>query len=75
MPGISLYCRKTGHGVMFYTNGSATPTSGARKKIHGGSGISGHGDSYGPGCTLYGMFVLWLWVNFVMSSCGVFRIP
>ena len=41
--------RLTEHGVMFYTNIGADPAVGARKKIHGGSGIQGHGDSYGPG--------------------------
>lgn len=35
---------------MFYANGMAKPSAGARKKIHGGSGLSGNGDSYGPGC-------------------------
>ena len=32
---------------MLYTDYLASPDKGARKKIHGGSGISGHGDSYG----------------------------
>lgn len=36
-------------GLMFYTNDLADPAKGARKLIHGGSGISGHGDAYGPG--------------------------
>lgn len=33
---------------MFYSNNMADPSKGARKKIHGGSGISGNGDAYGP---------------------------
>lgn len=36
-------------GVQFYSNNLTNPSKGARKKIHGGSGISGHGDSYGVG--------------------------
>lgn len=36
------------HGVMFYSNAMANVANGARKKIHGGSGISGKGDAYGP---------------------------
>jgi len=37
-------------GVMFYSN-NANPKEGARKIMHGGSGVSGFGDSYGPGST------------------------
>lgn len=33
---------------MFYTNNMADPSKGARKLIHGGSGILNHGDAYGP---------------------------
>lgn len=36
-------------GVQFYTNNLTNESKGARKKIHGGSGISGAGDSYGVG--------------------------
>ncbi|KAG6827911.1 hypothetical protein H0H92_009980 [Tricholoma furcatifolium] len=41
------------HGVMFYSNGGAKPSAGARKKIHGGSGIKDHGDAYGPGTAAF----------------------
>ncbi|RDB29426.1 Aldose 1-epimerase [Hypsizygus marmoreus] len=51
--GIKLVFDTNQHGVMFYANGLAKPSSGARKKIHGGSGISGHGDSYGPGTAAF----------------------
>ncbi|KAF7771706.1 hypothetical protein Agabi119p4_6017 [Agaricus bisporus var. burnettii] len=40
-------------GLMFYTNDLADPAKGARKLIHGGSGISGHGDAYGPGTAVF----------------------
>jgi hypothetical protein len=43
---------------MFYANGLAHRSTGARKKIHGGSGLSGNGDGYGPGCTLFGTFIV-----------------
>jgi hypothetical protein len=39
------------HGLMVYTNGLSSASKGARKHAHGGSGISNHGDSYGPGGT------------------------
>ena len=33
---------------MFYSNAMGNAAKGARKKAHGGSGISGNGDAYGP---------------------------
>lgn len=45
-------------GVMFYANGMAHPSTGVRKRVHGGSGLSGNGDSYGPGCRLFGIYTL-----------------
>ncbi|KAF9459948.1 galactose mutarotase-like domain-containing protein [Collybia nuda] len=51
--GIKLVFDTNQHGVMFYANGLAKPSAGARKKIHGGSGVSGHGDSYGPGTAAF----------------------
>ncbi|GLB40742.1 putative galactose mutarotase-like protein [Lyophyllum shimeji] len=51
--GIKLVFDTNQRGVMFYANGLAKPEFGARKKIHGGSGISGHGDSYGPGTAAF----------------------
>ncbi|KAG5652985.1 hypothetical protein H0H81_002810 [Sphagnurus paluster] len=51
--GIKLLFDTNQSGVMFYANGLANPSSGARKKIHGGSGISGHGDSYTPGTAAF----------------------
>jgi len=38
-------------GALFSSNHLSTPDQGARKVAHGGSGISGRGDSYGPWCT------------------------
>ncbi|KAJ3732407.1 galactose mutarotase-like domain-containing protein [Lentinula guzmanii] len=40
-------------GVMFYSNAWADPSKGARKKIHGGSGIKDHGDGYVPGTAAF----------------------
>ncbi|KAG6849595.1 hypothetical protein H0H93_007117 [Arthromyces matolae] len=51
--GIKLVFDTNQHGVMFYTNGGANPAAGARKKIHGGSGIKDHGDAYGPGTAAF----------------------
>ena len=39
------------HGAMFYSNSMANAAKGARKKIHGGSGVRDNGDAYGPGST------------------------
>ncbi|KAF8150165.1 galactose mutarotase-like domain-containing protein [Crassisporium funariophilum] len=44
--GLKLAFDSNQHGVMFYSNALANPRNGARKKIHGGSGISGQGDAY-----------------------------
>lgn len=41
------------YGAMFYSNAMANPAKGARKKIHGGSGIKDNGDAYGPGCKYF----------------------
>lgn len=49
MINVSLNDPISERGVMFYSNNLTTPAKGARKLVHGGSGISGHGDSYGPG--------------------------
>lgn len=51
--GIKLAFDTNQQGVMFYANGMAKPSAGARKKIHGGSGLSGNGDSYGPGSAAF----------------------
>ncbi|KXN82674.1 Aldose 1-epimerase [Leucoagaricus sp. SymC.cos] len=51
--GITLQFFSNQRGVMFYSNNLTTPAKGARKIIHGGSGISGHGDSYGPGTAAF----------------------
>ncbi|KAG6873480.1 hypothetical protein C0995_015183 [Termitomyces sp. Mi166 len=51
--GIKLLFDTNQHGVMFYTNIGANPAVGARKKIHGGSGIKDHGDGYGPGSAAF----------------------
>lgn len=56
-PALRLESRKAGIALRFFTNQSgvtfgsnhlSTPDQGARKIAHGGSGISGQGDSYGP---------------------------
>ncbi len=36
---------------MFYSNSMSNAAKGARKKIHGGSGVRDNGDAYGPGST------------------------
>ncbi|KAH9481106.1 Galactose mutarotase [Psilocybe cubensis] len=51
--GLKLEFDSNQHGVMFYSNAMASVTKGARKKIHGGSGITGHGDAYGPGTAVF----------------------
>lgn len=51
--GLALQFFSNQRGVMFYSNNLTTPAKGARKIIHGGSGISGHGDSYGPGTAAF----------------------
>ncbi|KAF9260134.1 galactose mutarotase-like protein [Marasmius fiardii PR-910] len=44
--GIKLVFDTNQPGVMFYSNALADPAKGARKKIHGGSGILDKGDGY-----------------------------
>ncbi|KAG6910269.1 hypothetical protein DXG01_012081 [Tephrocybe rancida] len=51
--GIKLLFDTNQHGVMFYTNGGANSAVGARKKIHGGSGIKDNGDGYSPGTAAF----------------------
>ncbi|KAF9562577.1 galactose mutarotase-like protein [Agrocybe pediades] len=51
--GFTLNFDSNQHGVMFYSNALAKPTAGARKRIHGGSGVSGQGDAYGPGTAAF----------------------
>ncbi|TFK65110.1 galactose mutarotase-like protein [Pluteus cervinus] len=51
--GLKLLFDSNQHGVMFYSNNLAKATNGARKKIHGGSGISGNGDAYAPGTAVF----------------------
>ncbi|KDR68533.1 hypothetical protein GALMADRAFT_146199 [Galerina marginata CBS 339.88] len=51
--GLKLEFDSNQHGVMFYSNAMANVANGARKKIHGGSGISGNGDGYGPGTAAF----------------------
>ncbi|KAF8972331.1 galactose mutarotase-like domain-containing protein [Flammula alnicola] len=51
--GLKLLFDSNQHGVMFYSNAMANVAKGARKKIHGGSGISGNGDAYGPGTAAF----------------------
>jgi len=50
---ITLKFFSNQRGVMFYSNNLTTPSKGARKLAHGGSGISAHGDSYGPGTAAF----------------------
>jgi hypothetical protein len=52
-PVLIISTLSSEQGVMFYANGMAKASAGARKIIHGGSGLNGHNDSYGPGCTLF----------------------
>ncbi|KAK7682610.1 hypothetical protein QCA50_014410 [Cerrena zonata] len=51
--GLRLTFDTNQSGVQFYSNNLTNPSKGARKKIHGGSGISGHGDSYGVGTAAF----------------------
>lgn len=41
---------------MFYSNAMGNEAKGARKIIHGGSGISGNGDAYGPQSNYFPLF-------------------
>ncbi|KAJ7129045.1 galactose mutarotase-like domain-containing protein [Mycena filopes] len=51
--GLKLVFDSNQAGVMFYSNAWTNPQKGARKKIHGGSGIKGKGDSYDAGSAAF----------------------
>ncbi|TEB33509.1 galactose mutarotase-like protein [Coprinellus micaceus] len=51
--GLKVSFDSNQHGLMVYTNGLSSASKGARKHAHGGSGISNHGDSYGPGDAVF----------------------
>lgn len=51
--GLKLIFDSNQRGVMFYSNNLSTAAKGARKKIHGGSGVSGNGDAYSPGTAVF----------------------
>ncbi|KAJ3712023.1 galactose mutarotase-like protein [Lentinula raphanica] len=51
--GLKLVFETNQDGAMFYSNAWANPAIGARKKIHGGSGIKDHGDGYVPGTAAF----------------------
>ncbi|KAI0790063.1 galactose mutarotase-like domain-containing protein [Abortiporus biennis] len=51
--GLKITFDTNQSGVQFYSNNLTNPTKGARKKIHGGSGVSGAGDSYGVGSAAF----------------------
>jgi len=51
--GLKLKFDSNQQGAMFYSNALAKTTSGARKKIHGGSGISGDGNAYSPSTAVF----------------------
>ncbi|KAF9041128.1 galactose mutarotase-like protein [Hymenopellis radicata] len=51
--GLAVAFDSNQSGAMFYTNTGARPEKGARKKIHGGSGITDHGDGYAPGTAAF----------------------
>lgn len=51
--GLKVSFDSNQHGLMVYTNGLSSPSKGARKHAHGGSGISNNGDSYGPGDAVF----------------------
>ncbi|KAK7006229.1 galactose mutarotase-like protein [Favolaschia claudopus] len=51
--GLQLLFDTNQGGVMFYSFAWTQPDKGARKKIHGGSGEQGKGDSYGPGTAAF----------------------
>ncbi|TFK27933.1 galactose mutarotase-like protein [Coprinopsis marcescibilis] len=51
--GLTLAFDSNQHGLMVYTNGLSSVSKGARKLFHGGSGISGNGDAYGPGDAVF----------------------
>ncbi|KAJ7111901.1 galactose mutarotase-like domain-containing protein [Mycena epipterygia] len=51
--GLKLVFDTNQGGVMFYSYAWTNPLKGARKKIHGGSGLKDNGDSYGPGTAAF----------------------
>ncbi|KAJ7340689.1 galactose mutarotase-like domain-containing protein [Mycena albidolilacea] len=51
--GLKLVFDTNQGGVMFYSFAWTDPQKGARKKIHGGSGLQNNGDSYGPGTAAF----------------------
>ncbi|KAJ7483540.1 hypothetical protein FB451DRAFT_1029358, partial [Mycena latifolia] len=51
--GLKLVFDTNQGGVMFYSNVWANPLKGARKKIHGGSGVKDKGDGYQPGTAVF----------------------
>lgn len=51
--GIKVAFDSNQHGLMVYTNGLSSVNKGARKIAHGGSGVSGKGDAYGPGDAVF----------------------
>ncbi|KIK66891.1 hypothetical protein GYMLUDRAFT_37958 [Collybiopsis luxurians FD-317 M1] len=51
--GLKLLFDTNQDGTMFYSNAWADPSRGARKKIHGGSGIMNNGDGYIPGSAAF----------------------
>ncbi|TCD61099.1 hypothetical protein EIP91_009036 [Steccherinum ochraceum] len=51
--GLRISFDSNQSGVQFYSNNFASESKGARKKIHGGSGISGAGDGYGVGSAAF----------------------
>ncbi|KAJ4477510.1 galactose mutarotase-like domain-containing protein [Lentinula aciculospora] len=51
--GLKLVFETNQDGTMFYSNAWADPVKGARKKIHGGSGIKDKGDGYVPGTAAF----------------------
>ncbi|KAJ3548486.1 hypothetical protein NMY22_g1244 [Coprinellus aureogranulatus] len=51
--GLKVTFDSNQHGLMVYTNGLSSPSKGARKHAHGGSGINNKGDSYGPGDAVF----------------------
>ena len=53
--GLLVFLQES--GAMFYSNGLSNKSSGARKKIHGGSGIKDHGDAYEPGSKFIHLFI------------------
>ncbi|KAJ7882285.1 galactose mutarotase-like domain-containing protein [Mycena leptocephala] len=51
--GLKLVFDTNQAGVMFYSFAWTGPEKGARKKIHGGSGLQDNGDSYGTGTAAF----------------------